>query len=313
MKTNKFLALLFGIILLASVVSATEWGVGDLININEGLVSYYPFSESYGLEANSSIGGFPLISNIPLTECNGLIGNCLNSSSVRGLNQNNSNWQDGMNKFTFNIWMNQSIETVTFLLSVGAIDTPTKAFIIRPYTSPQIIFNFIGGEGYTSVDTYYDDGLWHMISWTNNGSLNTVYYDASPIGTFLTTPEIANATDVYKPLSVGKARDGDIFFDGFIDELGIWNRSLNGTEISALYNSREGVAFVQEEEPPVEEPAPQVQGTLYQTIAESGAGLGIFMQLMSRALPVLLIMLALVAVIAGIGYGIAQVIKKGFR
>lgn len=45
------------------------------------------------------------------------------------------------------------------------------------------------------------------------------------------------------------------------------------------------------------------------TMSEAGAGLGIFVQYMGQALPILLIILALVGIIVAVGYGIAHVIK----
>lgn len=46
------------------------------------------------------------------------------------------------------------------------------------------------------------------------------------------------------------------------------------------------------------------------TMSEAGAGLGIFVQYMGQALPVLLIILAMVGVIVAVGYGIASVVKS---
>jgi F0F1-type ATP synthase assembly protein I len=41
----------------------------------------------------------------------------------------------------------------------------------------------------------------------------------------------------------------------------------------------------------------------------AGAGLGVFIQYMGQALPVLLIILAMVGIIVAVGYGIAHVVK----
>lgn len=45
------------------------------------------------------------------------------------------------------------------------------------------------------------------------------------------------------------------------------------------------------------------------TMEGAGAGLGIFIQYMGQALPVLLIILAMVGIIVAVGYGIAKVIS----
>lgn len=46
-----------------------------------------------------------------------------------------------------------------------------------------------------------------------------------------------------------------------------------------------------------------------QTMDSAGAGLGVFIQYMGTALPVLLIVLAMVGIIVAVGYGIAKVIS----
>ena len=45
------------------------------------------------------------------------------------------------------------------------------------------------------------------------------------------------------------------------------------------------------------------------TMNSAGAGLGVFIQYMGIALPVLLIILALVGIIVAVGYGIADVVR----
>jgi len=49
------------------------------------------------------------------------------------------------------------------------------------------------------------------------------------------------------------------------------------------------------------------------TMEGAGAGLGIFIQYMGQALPVLLIILAMVGIIVAVGYGIAWVIKSSMK
>lgn len=45
------------------------------------------------------------------------------------------------------------------------------------------------------------------------------------------------------------------------------------------------------------------------TMDGAGAGLGVFIQYMGQALPVLLIILAMVGIIVAVGYGIAKVVS----
>jgi F0F1-type ATP synthase assembly protein I len=49
------------------------------------------------------------------------------------------------------------------------------------------------------------------------------------------------------------------------------------------------------------------------TMDSAGAGLGVFIQYMGQALPLLLIILAMVGIIVAIGFGIAHVVKKSVQ
>ena len=49
------------------------------------------------------------------------------------------------------------------------------------------------------------------------------------------------------------------------------------------------------------------------TMDSAGAGLGVFIQYMGTALPVLLIVLALVGIIVAVGMGIASVVKGSIQ
>lgn len=49
------------------------------------------------------------------------------------------------------------------------------------------------------------------------------------------------------------------------------------------------------------------------TMEGAGAGLGVFIQYMGQALPVLLIILAMVGIIVAVGMGIAMVIKGSIQ
>jgi hypothetical protein len=65
--------------------------------------------------------------------------------------------------------------------------------------------------------------------------------------------------------------------------------------------------------PPVEEEPQYLSNPSYQVMASGGAGLGIFMQYLAQALPLLLVPLLFIIVITGIGFSIAYLIKHGFK
>ncbi|MBI2609937.1 hypothetical protein HYW53_02045 [Candidatus Giovannonibacteria bacterium] len=78
-----------------------------------------------------------------------------------------------------------------------------------------------------------NDGNWHHVAMTSNGSQGTWYVDGifttnqgNPFGT-------GNINDVNAPLTIGKGETG--FFNGLIDDVRLYNRALSWGEINNLF------------------------------------------------------------------------------
>lgn len=78
-----------------------------------------------------------------------------------------------------------------------------------------------------------DTTTWHHIAVTKNGATTRVYLDridrtsSPPLGSAILANNTSN-------LFIGSASDIDYFFNGLIDDVRVYNRALNGTEISLL-------------------------------------------------------------------------------
>jgi len=99
------------------------------------------------------------------------------------------------------------------------------------YTSSQI------GGGFASTDM--SDGNWHHIVAVYNGSTMLVYFDGSVSGTtFAQTGTISQLASPATNVSIGgQISVSNDFWNGIIDEVLIFNRSLSADEIWALYNA----------------------------------------------------------------------------
>lgn len=96
--------------------------------------------------------------------------------------------------------------------------------------------------------TSVNDGAWHhivgVVDTTNN--IVSIYVDGNSEDTddWLDTDTFESSPS-YNNLGIGvaiKATPSDILA-GIIDEVGIWNRVLDGDEISSLHNSGDGFAY----------------------------------------------------------------------
>jgi hypothetical protein len=98
----------------------------------------------------------------------------------------------------------------------------------------------------TSTDYY--DAQWHHVVLTKERGATTdtikLYVDNSLIGTdtSVNTHVIQNSAD----LEFGRVSSYSLperYFKGYLDEVGIWNKALNSTEVSDLWNNSYGLSF----------------------------------------------------------------------
>ncbi|HEX5186638.1 MAG TPA: LamG domain-containing protein, partial [Nitrososphaeraceae archaeon] len=88
----------------------------------------------------------------------------------------------------------------------------------------------------------YNDGKWHYILLSYDGSLLRLDIDGKKEMSTTTTTKNTNGaipdTTGNQPLRIGaNSLDKDKFFTGDIDEVRVWNRGLTGEEISEIYNN----------------------------------------------------------------------------
>ena len=81
----------------------------------------------------------------------------------------------------------------------------------------------------------YNDGNWHHGALTFNGSALFLFVDGKPIGNKLFINETPDNTGT-QPLRIGaNSLNEDKFFTGDVDEIRLWNRALNMSEIENGY------------------------------------------------------------------------------
>ena len=84
---------------------------------------------------------------------------------------------------------------------------------------------------------------WHFIVCTYDGSNIKLYVDGSYIGQTAASGNIVGPAGATYLGAYNKA--GDHYLNGKIDEVSIWNSALSSNEVSALYNSGNGLPQTQ--------------------------------------------------------------------
>ena len=105
------------------------------------------------------------------------------------------------------------------------------------------LVNYGVGGGTNCVGaTSINNGSWHHIVGTRSGGNYVIYVDGASDGT--ATGGTTTTTDM--PLAFGCEYYGGTgfeFFNGAIDELGVWSRALTSGEVTSLYNAGAGLQY----------------------------------------------------------------------
>lgn len=145
--------------------------------------------------------------------------------------------------FTISCWINTTDDGTTgdFIFCTGRGSNEWVGFqqyndFIYPYIDDGT--NTAGGSGDDSIA----QGGWHhiLVTYDRDGDM-TLYVDGVNDGSWDISGvgDIDNSEDTY----IGNRDGGNHFFDGYIDEVGIWHRVLTATEIASLYNSGDGLSY----------------------------------------------------------------------
>lgn len=242
------------IILGLTMVAISAWNT----NLNDALTHYYKLDELSGNVIDSAggmnatfISGGNSIRGVP-----GIIGTAYNFSGDGYVNFTTPSNDCVDANCTINLWVNVSTSTGQWLYYNGVIDGANGLNYSGLLSSVNIAGdlcygsrNTTSGEIFTCSGFPLNNQKWNMITIVRNTTFGTLYIN----GTYITKfQDLASFTGSMLQVNrreylAGKAQSsgavGD-FPNVVLDEMGLWNRSLNATEVAQLYNNRVGITFV---------------------------------------------------------------------
>lgn len=204
-------------------------------SLSTGLEAYYKFDEGTGTTSNESFFG---IHNADLNNTvwvTGKIGNALYYNGTAWVNTSYRMPLHAKIK-TMAVWFNTtSTADYQFFVTQGAALTG-KFFSF--YIEPASADLYFGGY---SADKLIQSGVslneWHYAVVVFNGSGVDTYFD----GNYTNSYSVSLDTNETYPLTIGRKPDTENwYFVGELDELAVWNRTLNSTEVDTLYNNGSG-------------------------------------------------------------------------
>lgn len=208
-----------------------------------GLLGYYPFNGTPN-DVSSNNAHFTNVGSVLTTDRFGTTASAYSfNGSSQYLIQNTPNFTFGpTSSFTYSFWFNRVSTSVT---GVAIMNATTAA--------GNFIWLFQAGPTNMQYGTNKQQSAWIWLPsttttnvWTHivcvyNAGLMTLYKDNVLIGTTNFTHTAVNSANM--PLYVGRGVSGN-YFNGKIDDVGIWNRALTTCEINDLFTNSNSLTGV---------------------------------------------------------------------
>lgn len=208
-----------------------------------GLLSYFPFN---GNTNDVSANAANLTNNNAVLTAD-RFGTANAAYSFNGINQNLINSTPNFtfnpsSSFTYSFWYNRNSTSINGVLMMNATNA-----------AGNFIWIFQAGATNSQFGTNKQQSAWFWAqtpsttsAWTHivcvyNAGAMTLYKNNVQVATATFTH--TNVTSAVMPLYVGRGVGGD-FYNGKMDDIGIWNRALTVCEINDLYNSSNSLTTV---------------------------------------------------------------------
>lgn len=217
-----------------------------MISLQTNLISYWKFDETTG-NAADIVGGKTLTNSGGAWDSGGKINYCWLGDGNNDILSNTSVNYGSKSAFTVSIWFKYTETTRGDLIDIFKSDNSAAFQMMSNQLSTG------GSTGRMSCNLYYssanhfvdcsvtnlNDGVWHNMIYTLSGTTQTIYLDGAAAGT--ASGGAAMSLDKF---GVG----GDVvnvtnYINGYLDELGLWDRALSATEAAQVYNHKAGIQF----------------------------------------------------------------------
>lgn len=220
--------------------------------LTDGIISYWKLDETSG-NAIDATGTGNTLTNTNVTYSAGKINN--------GANFNVSNAYLSRNSFTINqtafsisAWFKTSASAPSDIYSILCQDytggSPSRVFQFAINNSSNFRFIRFGSSNNLltniSNSTPLNNGIWHHVVATFSNSVGSrIYVDGVLTGSDSVLTSNNSSLSIPTLMGASQGDSGSIgnYFNGQIDEVGIWSRALSGSEVSELYNGGAGLSY----------------------------------------------------------------------
>ena len=233
-----------------------------------GLTSYWRFDETSGSSAADAVGSVDGTLSAGSFDASGKHDYCYYNSAgaAKGVNLGNNygfesneafSWSTWVKRDSINNWNYIVCKTMTTNATTGIemkfnnftstyVRNSPMFFLINCYWAADC--GSLRFNGVVSDIACDNTGVWYHIVYTydgNSGSTSgmNIYVDGVKSTCAVYGASLSGSIINTNPICIGGADNSAQALIGRVDEVGVWNRELTQTEVTALYNSGTGLFY----------------------------------------------------------------------
>lgn len=230
------------VVTASSIIAGEVWSFStDSIVYEAGLIAHWKFDEGSGTNtADSSLNSNTGTLNGPAWG-SGFDGNALQFDGVDdSVTFGNGPALGGQTDFTVSAWIKTSGSSDQLIVQQRDAGGFNGQYAFRVNTNGTLNFYVYGNSNYQfnfSTAATVNDGQWHYVAAVRSGQNGYIYIDGNPVAAASASGTIR---DLASSIGVGVGRDirdNNRPFNGFIDEVKIYNLAKSGQDLAGIYNS----------------------------------------------------------------------------
>ncbi|MFH0832946.1 MAG: DUF2341 domain-containing protein [Candidatus Aenigmatarchaeota archaeon] len=213
---------------------------------NKLLVGSWHFSEASGNRSVdlSGYGNDGICTNMPNLNCNRIAGKSGNGVMFDGENDyvylSNPAALAISNTFTVELWLKALLNQADYFYPISHGHTSKEGWALQGNGSTGKITVIMNGGCSKTFSTSVSDNIWHHLVSVKNTTGTYLFMDGVLDGSCDGGGDVVNVTKWNVTIGNDKTTDKDRPFNGTMDEVRIYNRSLTAQEIADRYNAVKG-------------------------------------------------------------------------
>jgi len=221
-------------------------GTTECLTYLKGIISWYMFegnaNDEMGINDGTLMDGASIVSDVERGSVLSLDGSGDYVSVPAG---DGSVFDFGGKNFAFGLWFKTNSNSVGTFVSAYH-PSFNDYYRLNILNTGAVQFKYLTGGGdeqKMTSSSKYNDGQWHnVIALRDNPRTGKIYVDGYLVGEDTDNSGSYGAPDIESNLNIGRYADGSNYFNGLMDDVIIYNRTLSEVEIQQIYCSQGGTA-----------------------------------------------------------------------